>query len=428
LKTMFTKRKGVLLIIMAPVLFVISGLFLANTVVWPAESIPYMVGQVLCFLVAPSFLISGILVFLMVRRAEKKKVKLAQPPIAPHPEETLRRVCPKCHRDLTALPEDIAVCPYCGKTLERARPPKTEVRIRKVLGVLLLASALPFTIFFGIIGMGLSLPSILTIVVIFGIYLLRNKGYHLVTDLFFVCIGLVAYIVPVSLFLGFFFPPVAPLPMLKGFFLTADWAHEGVGRSNPELFLVLFLTNILFFSSALFLFTTDIFSKIKRVTVSSKRGLIVALTLLVIFGVVFTLPWLHKIEIGGSAMGAFGPGPGSGIMLGLKLPPENTTAYFDMERGTWVYQIELVNTHAENAEIIGLKGKSMAGKTVNIAPPFGDNVEIIGGNKSSEKITISPSGPTLKPALLRIYSNEPLLLITWVEKNNRTGWQIPFWT
>ncbi|MGQ9759174.1 MAG: hypothetical protein ACUVQ5_01175 [Candidatus Methanomethylicaceae archaeon] len=130
-------------------------------------------------------------------------------------------------------------------------------------------------------------------------------------------------------------------------------------------------------------------------------------------------------------------GPGSGTILELKLPPENTMAHFDTENGTWVCQIELINTHVENAEIVGLKGKSMTGKTIQIAPPFLDNIEIIGGNKSEEKIIISPtliSGPpepgkrpALKPAQLTIYSNDPLLLIALIETNNRIGWQITFW-
>lgn len=320
---------------------------------------------------------------------------------------------------------------------KKTTPSKTELYIRKILGILILVSALPFAIFFGIASMGLSLLSILTIIVIFSVYLLRNKGYHFTTDLFFVCIGLVAYIVPAPIFI-FGLAPVAPLTMLKGFFLTADWAHEGVGINNPELYLFFSALNIFFFSSVLFLFITDIFSKIKAVTDSNRRGLIVGLTFLAIFGIVFTLPWFHKIQIGmGGGMGAGGPGPNGGIMLAPKTPPEKTTVNFDAEKGVWVYQIELISTAAENAEIIGLKGKSMTGNTVQIAPPFLDNIEIIGGNKSNEKIIIGPTvepgppepgkPPALKPALLRIYSNDPLLLITWIEKNNRTGWQISFW-
>jgi len=311
---------------------------------------------------------------------------------------------------------------------------KIEVYIRKTLGILILVSALPFAIFFAIATTGISLLSILTITIIFSVYLLRNKGYHLKKDLFFVLMGLVAYILPIPIFVFLGFPPVAPLTMLKGFFLTADWANEGVGVSNVSSYLFFSMLNILFFSSVLFLFITGIFSKIKAVANSNKRGLIAGLTFLAILGTVFTLPWLHKIEIGmGGSAGAGGPGPHSGIMLSLG--HENTTVNFDAEKGIWIYQLELINTNAANAEIIRLKGK-VGSKTVQIAPPFGDNIEITGGNKSSEKIIIGPTvvppsepgkSPTSMPALLRIYSKDPLLLITWIEKDNRTGWQVSFW-
>lgn len=321
---------------------------------------------------------------------------------------------------------------------EVAKASKTEIYIRKILGSLILVSAMPVAIVFAIATKGISLLSILTIIIIFSIYLPRNKGYHLKKDLFFVLIGLVAYILPIPIFAVWGFMSVAPLTMLKGFFLTADWANEGVGVGNISFYLFLSMLNILFFSSVLFLFITGIFSKFKVVASSNKRGLIAIFTFLVIFGIVLTLPWLHKIEISmGGGMGAQGPGPESGIMLSPKLPPEKTTVNFNAEKGVWVYQIELVNIHAEDAKIIGLKGKNMAGKTVEIAPPFLDNIEIIGGNKSNETIIIGPTiepgppepdkPPALKPALLIIYSNDPLLHITWIEKNNRTGWQISFW-
>lgn len=310
-------------------------------------------------------------------------------------------------------------------------PSKIEIYVRKILGILILVSALPFAIFFAIATTGISLLSILTITMIFSLYILRNKGYHLKKDLFFVLMGLVAYTLPVPIFVFLGFPPVVPLTMLKGFFLTADWANEGVGVGNVSSYLFFSMLNILFFSSVLFIFITGILSKIKVVANSNKRGLIAGLTFLVIFGTVFTLPWLHKVEVGQGSMGAGGPGPDSGIMLSFG--HENTTVNFDAEKGIWIYQLELINTNAANAEIIGLKGK-VGSKTVQIAPPFEDNIEIIGGSKSSEKIVIAPTvesepgkPPRLKPALLRIYSKDPLLLITWIEKGNKTGWQISFW-
>jgi len=63
-----TRRKGVLMIVSAPLVFVLSGLFLANTVVNPIESLTYQVGEVLCFILAPVMLIVGITIFIIARR------------------------------------------------------------------------------------------------------------------------------------------------------------------------------------------------------------------------------------------------------------------------------------------------------------------------------------------------------------------------
>ena len=78
----------------------------------------------------------------------------------------------------------------------------------------------------------------------------------------------------------------------------------------------------------------------------------------------------------------------------------------------------------------------MGSETVQVAPPFGEGVEVVGGERTPSGVIIWPtvSGmlepgepPVNKPALLRFYSENPLLLVTWVEKGGKTGWQISFW-
>jgi len=68
-----TRGKGALLIISAPLLFVFSGLFLANTIMYPAESLPYQTGTVLCFIIAPILLMSGIVVYAIAPHEKKDK-------------------------------------------------------------------------------------------------------------------------------------------------------------------------------------------------------------------------------------------------------------------------------------------------------------------------------------------------------------------
>lgn len=59
-KARFTKRRGILLIVLAPIVFVLSGLFLANQVLYSPESFQYQIGAVLAFIVSPFLLILGI--------------------------------------------------------------------------------------------------------------------------------------------------------------------------------------------------------------------------------------------------------------------------------------------------------------------------------------------------------------------------------
>jgi len=80
----FTRRKGALLVLLAPILFVLSGLFLANTVINPVESLAYQVGEILCFIIAPTLLFSGIIVY-VTGPHEKKKHIAAQQVVVPPP-------------------------------------------------------------------------------------------------------------------------------------------------------------------------------------------------------------------------------------------------------------------------------------------------------------------------------------------------------
>jgi hypothetical protein len=61
----------------------LSGLFLANTVVNPAESFAYQVGEILCFIAAPVLLTSGIAVYIMVPHERKKKRAITRVAAAP---------------------------------------------------------------------------------------------------------------------------------------------------------------------------------------------------------------------------------------------------------------------------------------------------------------------------------------------------------
>ncbi len=64
-------------------LFILSGLFLANTIMNPVESLSYQVGEALCFAAAPTLLISGIIICVTVPHEKKeKRVTVEQTPAA----------------------------------------------------------------------------------------------------------------------------------------------------------------------------------------------------------------------------------------------------------------------------------------------------------------------------------------------------------
>jgi hypothetical protein len=86
----FTRHEGAIMIVTAPILFVLSGLFLANTVINPVESFPYLVGEVLCFAVAPTLLILGVIICATApHKKSEKRVPAQLLPVAPLREKPL---------------------------------------------------------------------------------------------------------------------------------------------------------------------------------------------------------------------------------------------------------------------------------------------------------------------------------------------------
>jgi hypothetical protein len=337
--------------------------------------------------------------------------------------------CTKCGRKSGAGDK---FCKYCGKPIGRGNAKESvpfstsELYIKRILGVILLVGALPLFALSLLASGGISIISGLTIAIIFAIYLLRSGRYHFVSEILFALVALATYAVPAAgLFLAFNFPPIAPLTTLKASWITADWTHSGVG-TDYSLFLVYLgasAESILFASGAFFTFLTDIFSKIKRIVNSPKRNRINGLAFLAIFMIVFILPWLHKVEVANST-GASGSPPGSGVVLDGQGSGLHNTVAFNADKDVWIYKIQLSNTTSEEGVIIALKAKTLGGKTVTLAPPFGDNIEVTGGVKAANKIGVMPGQ---KLVTIQLSSQEPLILIVWVEQNGKVGGQIGFW-
>jgi len=306
-------------------------------------------------------------------------------------------------------------------------PSKIEIYIRKVLGILLILLILAPLVFIGLSALpifGVFLLS-LPIAIATGIYLLKSKGRHLVLDAFLALLGALMY---------FYFIPLIGIPavMLKGFLLAADWSEM-----FPMAFLPLTASKILVFGAAVFLLIGDILARSRAFVRSSRRGPISAVILLSIFVVLFGAPFLRPVVFSGSPQGTattIGSGPGPSPVPGGSMPFsisfEDASVSFDSEDDLWTYQIAARNQLSEDAEIVeivALKPPSeglfnIVSEKRRLAPPFGEGIEVTGGNETSEKIIVKP-GSTLT---IRIFSKDPLLSISLVEK--RTRYDIGFWS
>jgi len=171
----FTRRIGAIMVGVALLLFVFSGLFLANTVINPAESLLYQVGLVLCFAVAPTLLVSGIFALATAPRVKKEEyVAMQQISAASAREGPVA--------DSTTCPVDAEPNMMDKKHESSATPlPKWEQRARKIYGImaLLLLGLLALRGPLILLGFIILIPYI-----IFFIYLLTGKR-NLVVSLFF---------------------------------------------------------------------------------------------------------------------------------------------------------------------------------------------------------------------------------------------------
>jgi len=92
----FTRRKAAAMLVAAPMLFVLSGLLLANALVNPADSLPFQLGRALCYAAAPALALSGAAVYVASPHDKRKPAKLrpGEKPATPLPEweQTARKV------------------------------------------------------------------------------------------------------------------------------------------------------------------------------------------------------------------------------------------------------------------------------------------------------------------------------------------------
>lgn len=335
----FTRRKAAAILVAAPILFVLSGLFLANTVVNPAESLPYQVGEALCFAASPTLMLSGIIVYIAAPHEEKKKPVTAQQLPVAHPGEK-----------------------------PGASMPKWEKQARKIYGVtallligLLVLTFSPLMLF----GLVMLIPYILLFV-----YLLMGKR-SLVASLFFLLLWYV------------WFSPLSGSMSPTHFSQIFTELIRNPPYFGPLGYNVWWMFySVLMFSGVVMLLFSSL-SGIKRIEkvmarVFTAKTCAVILTVPVIL--MFALPpgfvtnplVRHPSVVAAQA-------------TDIGINEDGTERYFNDTSGEWVYSIAI----RYNGNLI-ITNISLGGKI--ISPPFDNSTVRITGNNSDVTPNFSNSG------------------------------------
>lgn len=322
--------------------------------------------------------------------------------------------CPFCGKKVK---QDYRYCAYCGVNLKvedaqtkKDSISKSESRIRQSLALLLLALVISMPLA-NPIGLQFAIP----LAVIFlpvSLYLVRSRKRHLVLECFLFFLGLVLYTFNLPIFLP------APLSYLKGLIMSADWTDR-----MTFIFLAFFFSKVLFFATTAYLLLSGIFAGLSSFSEARRYSA----ANLALFGLIlvttFALPFLKTVRIE--------PGPAIGVGVGGRGSFEVVYVVYDERQGRraasvlevdpqrnqWVYKIQLKNSTRDRAEVTRI---TSSGK--QIAPPFGDNLVVVGAEKTAEKLEVPP-GAAFQ---IMYFSAEPLWEIKLWEKTGGS-YQFSFW-
>ena len=256
---------------------------------------------------------------------------------------------------------------------ENLKPTFIEVFLRKILGILLLLSAVPLII------NPITIPLIILCVVFAG-YMLSRKRYSLKFNLLGLVVGCISY------FLGIF----NSLKVIL--FYTVSGNNDFIG------FLLFGPAVILLSISALFMFTQGIFYKNTSYKKSKNRGWISFGIVFVSILLVLGLPIAKQLEIK------------TGVHEGLNPngSKQNVVISFNAEAREWIYAIKRKNETDKPLVLSAL--------FVNKEQLMGadQNVTIENGTMTDGKLTIEP----FQEVSITIRSNEPFYTATFMLENN----------
>jgi len=381
------KHLGMFLLLLGILLFLGSLLGLANTVIWPEESLPYRLGN---FLVSVSMviIIAGCVIGvrgLMRRSREKKEVSGASASAmgTTLTEEQVReraKAIAAFYKELVAagMKEDVAIELARSQFISPAEPIKAraaeerkqeilfsgKTRLARILlGVMiLLFSILPVIIF----------PLSIIFPLIVSIYLIKSKKSRIFSEAILMCLSIL-------LFMGFLRIPLVttgPALLLKKFL--------PVTALDELFFIMLYVTSTLTLTGTIFVFTVSLVKRLRRISSKTSSIIVLASTLLP-FIIVMLAPTQPSPGPMISASISAKSGVGNRLEWSFSSNPYPGFLEHDEASGLWVYRISLVSK-LQNPTIINRV--SFDSEILNA--PFGENIGCEGLEKTVEGIVFQP--------------------------------------
>ncbi len=330
-KARFTKRKGILLIVLAPIVFVLSGLFLANQVLYSPESFQYQIGQVLTLIVSPFLLILGIATCVVA--------KICSPKNVPAHEEKTQSLA---STNLATEPSNSNFPPQIQSKLPgKSDMPNWEHWARRIYMIAVLMTAVAIALVQGAAFVTFSwlIITLWVVPAVMGFYLLKGRRGRIVTWLL-VILALLSFAdllpFPLSLLMG-------PAAIQLGNYFTA-----GVIGMDPfgQISAILALRSGIILSASIFLVVARLWQhpKVKRTTIS--RVLKVA-TVVIILLPLLLMPFIQA----GEPTSENHLNPKSAGLSSSSTPSsltwdnifQKTYRTFNSTTGLWTYTIALSN-------------------------------------------------------------------------------------
>ena len=265
-----------------------------------------------------------------------------------------------------------------------------EIGLRRLLAILLIISVAPTIMLAPLLGWIVSLPSLLL-----ALYLLLNHRYHLVFDAIIVIFGCLAYF---SSFVG-----TSYLSLYKSIEFSICPGLIGI----KELLItsgILGLFKYLLLSAPLFLFTGDIIARFKSV----RKGMLSAVSLIIIFTMLFVIPFLYipRVSLGESTNG--GTGGGTGPLQ--HFAAWNTQFHMSYDKASSFYTFTAEMPNQDSGNPASITNICVDGKLIPVTKE-NSMLQVSNAVIADGKISVAPG----QTAVIKLVSQKPFYVISLFE-------------